>query len=218
MTVLIPDPHHTDVYGRILHKITSRDLSAGDRLTETSLADELNVSRTPVREALRRLSAEGYVDLSKNKGATVAIFNEDLDQLFELRILLEGFTAGLASQAATADEIRNLKEIQSRFESTIEEHGDDVRLRVSHINIEFHNAILTAAKNKRLENFVSSLTSASLLRSTFELYSLDQLRRSASQHQQLIDAIEHRDRSLAEMAMRVHISGAKYLFNRDSIA
>ncbi|WP_104126641.1 GntR family transcriptional regulator [Cryobacterium sp. Y57] len=218
MTVLIPEPDLTDVYGRILHKITSRDLSAGDRLTETSLADELNVSRTPVREALRRLSAEGYVDLSKNKGATVATFDEDLDQLFELRILLEGFTAGLASQAATVDEVRNLKEIQSRFESAIEEQGDDVRLRVSRINIEFHNAILTAAKNKRLENFVSSLTSASLLRSTFELYSLDQLRRSASQHQQLIDAIEHRDRSLAEMAMRVHISGAKYLFNRDLIA
>lgn len=216
MTALMPQPQLNDVYGRILHKITSRELTPGDRLTEVSLADELDVSRTPVREALRRLAVEGYVNLSKNKGATVAVFDDDLDELFELRILLEGFAAGLASQAATPEQIRGLKEIQSRFEQTIEEQGDDVRLRVSRINIEFHHAILLAAQNKRLEIFVTSLTSASLLKSTFELYSVDQLRRSASQHQQLIDAIEHRDRSLAEMAMRVHINGAKYLFNRDS--
>lgn len=218
MTLRQSEPLLTDVYARILHKITSRELAAGDRLTEISLADELNVSRTPVREALNRLAAEGYVDHFKNKGATVAIFDDDLDELFELRILLEGFAAGLASQAATPEQIDELKEIQSRFERTIEERGDDVRLRASRINIEFHHAILVTSQNKRLEIFVTSLTSASLLKSTFELYSIAQLQRSASQHQQLIDAIEHRDRALAEMAMRVHINGAKYLFSRGSHA
>jgi DNA-binding GntR family transcriptional regulator len=216
MNDLSPEHTEADTYTRLLHKITSRQILPGERLPEVALAEELQVSRTPIREALRQLAAEGYVDLHKNRGATVAEFEDDLRELFELRILLEGHAAGLAAQRASAEQVAELRAIHARFERAIVDTSEEARHEAARINLEFHRAIHLAAGNKRLEMFVSSVTSASLIDSTFELYSIDQLHRSASQHQQLLDAIVHGDRGLAEMAMRVHISGAQYLFKRDS--
>lgn len=200
---------------RILYLITSGRFTPGDRLPEVALANELNVSRTPIREALRGLAAEGYVDLHKNRGATVAQYDDDLQELFELRILLEGHAAGLAAVHATPEQSAELQIIQDRYEMIIASSGQLRHHEAALTNMEFHRAILLAAGNPRLEQFVTSVTSASLIDSTFELYSADQLQRSASQHQQMIDAIAHHDRNLAEMAMRVHITGAQYLFQRN---
>lgn len=206
----------TDVYSAILDLITSGRFEAGDRLTELALADELQVSRTPVREALRELSASGYVRIEKNRGAVVANYDDDLEELFQLRGLLEGFAAGLAAERMTDDEIRQLVGIQQRYVEVIESEEEDLRPRAAQINREFHRLIYAAARNSRLEHFVEMVTSMGLARSTFSRYSLEQMRRSAGQHDQLIEAIQRRDRRLAEMAMRVHIGAAEYLMRPES--
>jgi DNA-binding GntR family transcriptional regulator len=180
-------------------------------LTEVALAEELEISRTPVREALRELAASGYVTIEKNRGAVVADYDDDLEELFQLRGLLEGFAAGLAAERVTDSEIAKLIAIQAEYLRVIEAGGPDLRRDASRINLEFHRVIYSAARNTRLEHFVGMVTSAGLARSTFSRYSPKQLLRSASQHDQLIEAIQRRDRYLAEMTMRVHIGAAEYL-------
>lgn len=210
------DDLRSDVYAAILDVITSGRFEPGDRLTEHALAEELQVSRTPVREALRELSASGYVRIEKNRGAVVANYDDDLEELFQLRGLLEGFAAGLAAERMTDEEIQELVGIQGRYVEVIESDAQDLRSQAARINREFHRLIYAAARNSRLEHFVEMVTSMGLARSTFSRYSLQQMRRSASQHEQLIEAILRRDRRLAEMAMRVHIGAAEYLMRSDA--
>ena len=205
-----------DVFSAILELITSHQVKPGDRLTEAGLAADLKVSRTPVREALRELSAGGYVDIEKNRGAVVATYDDDLEELFQLRGLLEGFAAGLAAERMTDDQIQALIRIQQRYVDAIESQQPDVHIVAAQINLEFHRLICSAAQNSRLEHFVTMVTSAGLARSTYSRYSMKDMRRSVSQHEQLIEAIQRRDRRLAEMAMRVHISAAEYLMRPEA--
>jgi DNA-binding GntR family transcriptional regulator len=199
-----------DVFSAILELITSHQLKPGDRLTEAVLAADLQVSRTPVREALRELSARGYVDLEKNRGAVVAIYNDDLEELFQLRGLLEGFAAGLVAERMTDEQIQELIGIQERYVEVVESQQPEAWRVAAQINLEFHKLICSAAQNSRLEHFINMVTSEGLARSTYSRYTLLDMRRSVSQHDQLIDAIQRRDRRLAEMVMRVHIGAAEY--------
>lgn len=201
----------TYVYETIQRRILDGEYSAGERLTESRVVQALGVSRTPVREALQRLAAEGLVQLHPNRGATVAEIEEkDLEELFSLRILLEGFAAGLAAENATPEDILELRRIQDAFASAASNPSDESRALCSKINLEFHETLLRIADNQRLTTMVSSLSTVSLARTTFATYSESQLQRSVNQHDQIIEAVEHGDRNLAEMAMRVHINGARY--------
>ncbi|WP_051147236.1 GntR family transcriptional regulator [Glaciibacter superstes] len=200
-------------YEKILARIVSGTDEPGKRLREAGLAEELKTSRTPVREALQRLAAEGHVTIIPNRGATVSVADgDDLEELFELRMLLEGFAAGLAAQRIDEPGLKRLKEIQQDFERAAASSSPE---EMSRINLAFHRAVVDAAQNSRLATFISTLTSASLARATFETYSDEQLARSVSQHRQLIEGMERHDRPLAEMAMKVHISGARNSLKND---
>lgn len=188
------------------------DLNPGEAIREEKIADQLNLSRTPVREALRQLAAEGHIDISHNRGATVV--SEDIDQLFELRILLEGYAAGVAAERITLEELDRLRAVQQRFDDVLHDVSIE-RGELAKLNLAFHGAIRAACRNARLEAFIRSLTSVSLAHATFGSYTVEQLDRSRSQHWQLIEALERHDRPLAEMAMRVHISGARYAVAHD---
>ena len=200
------------VYEAVQERILSGIYRPGDRLRESQIAQELDVSRTPVREALQRLAAEDLVDISPNRGASVAaeLDADDLEELFELRILLEGFAAGLAAQRITPAGAARLRGIQERFREAAASSSAGAREESARINLEFHREVQLIANNRRLDTFIASLTSASLAKTTFHTYSQKQLARSVSQHDQIIEAMENQDRNLAEMSMRVHINGARY--------
>lgn len=208
----------TLVYKTVQERILTGAYRAGERLRESQLAEEIKVSRTPVREALQRLAAEDLVIISPNRGAAVAMLDaEDLEELFELRILLEGFATGIAAQRATEADITRLRAIQDRLRQAARSNDLARREEASQINLEFHREVLNIANNRRLESFVTSLTSVSLVEVTFKTYSDEQMARSVSQHDQIIEAIEHGDRNLAEMSMRVHINGARYSLKKELI-
>lgn len=189
--------------------------AAGSRLTEQEVVEASGVSRTPVREALRRLHAEGLVNFEPNRGAVVALFElEDAEEIFELRALLEPISARRAAERAapaTIAELRSLAERQLE-ESTRREPG--YLVRIGELNDQFHRLIQTAAESPRLAKTSAGLIEAPLILRTFGQYSRTELQRSADQHLELVQAFEARDALWAHSVMRAHILAGRATYIR----
>src|ERR1700733_7134265 len=142
------------VYRALRHGILHGDLAAGERLRSDALAGELKVSRTPVREALRKLEAGGLVERS-GSGLIVREFSEkDLTELFYVREALEGMAARLAAENATPSEIGEVRELLDDMDA-VGQRGDVAALRP--LTGEFHQSICRAAHNDRLLQSLKSL-------------------------------------------------------------
>ena len=192
----------------IREAIVDGGLAPGARLKEEELARELGMSRTPVREALLVLQAEGLVDASPNRGATVRVHDaEDLDDLYQLRALLEGYAARRAAARASEDLVRELWASCERFEELAD---DDVRTLVKE-NLVFHNAILEAAGSARVADMVRKVIELPLVYKSYIWYSPEQRRISAHYHRQIAKALETRDAERAELVMKEHVFEARDL-------
>ena len=188
---------------------------SGSRLTEQELAQAAGVSRTPVREALRRLHAEGLVNFEPNHGAVVAMFElEDAEEIFELRALLEPISARRAAARATPETVEALRVLaqKQKQESTRRRAGH--LIRIGDLNDRFHRLIQTAAQSPRLAKTLAGLTEAPLILSTFAQYSPSELQRSAEQHLELVQAIEARDPMWAQSVMHSHILAGRNTYLR----
>src|SRR5215468_550369 len=140
-----PVPLRQSVYEALVELVVAGRLRPGQHLVETELARQLGVSRQPVREALHRLEAEGWVDLRPNQGAFVHVpTDKEVDQLLDVRELLEVETARLASRAATADQVARLRAI-CRAGAAAVAAGDTERF-VS-LNNSFHAALAEVGGN-----------------------------------------------------------------------
>ena len=137
------------VFENLRSAILEGKLKSGQRLMEVQLAEQLGVSRTPVREAIRKLELEGLVVMLPRKGAYVAnISVKDLMDVLEIRASLEGLGASLAAERRTEEDIKNLEEIEEEFEQAVITQDIDMLLKK---DIEFHECIFKAANNKKLE-------------------------------------------------------------------
>jgi DNA-binding GntR family transcriptional regulator len=181
-------------------------LAPGERLKEEELARELGISRTPIREALLVLSAEGLVDAAPNRGATVRAHTaQDLDDLYQLRALLEGFAARRAATRLTEAQLAGLQTSCERFEKVPDgDIGEIVRE-----NIVFHNTILDAAASTRLTEMARKTIELPLVYRSYIWYSPDQQRISVHYHRQITRALAARDAERAEMIMKEHIYEAR---------
>ncbi len=183
-------------------------LAPGQRLKEEELARELGISRTPVREALLVLQAEGLVDAAPNRGATVREHcAEDLDDLYQLRALLEGYAARRAGTRISEGDVVNLWESCDRFDDL---RDGDVRELVKE-NLFFHNTILEAAGSARVQSMVRKVIELPLVYKSYIWYSPDQRRISAHYHRQIAKALEARDAERAELVMKEHVYEARDL-------
>ena len=165
-------------YDAIKQAIVAGEFDSGMHLRSATLAERLGVSRTPIREALQRLHAEGLVDIFENRGAFVANYaREDAAEVFDLRAELESKAAALASQKLTASQIDEL----SRFTDRMERHASgrfrDIAL-VTEANKNFHSLIITAAASRRLSAVISSIVEIALVSRTFHSYSAESFARS----------------------------------------
>jgi DNA-binding GntR family transcriptional regulator len=212
----LPDDETTEssaarrAYFAIIRGIADGEYPPGSRLGEESLAQTLEMSRTPVREALRRLAAEGLVEISRNRGARIASWTAaEVEELFELRVILEGYAARLAATNADDEDIDELRRIQARFESAIA--GDaDVEGGTAELNNQFHSVLTRATKNRQLIRTLSGVAWAPLLSLTFAQYRSEDHDRSISHHRELIEAVAQRDADWAELAMQIHIRATKH--------
>jgi DNA-binding GntR family transcriptional regulator len=179
----------------------------GGRLREEELAGSIGVSRTPVREALRRLDAEGLVEFLPNRGAHVASWSDhDLEEIFGLRAVLESYGAGLAATRVGPADLVLLRDLAAAMEEAGHHHQLDV---VAELNNRFHHTILRAAGNTRLVGLLSGLVQVALVHRTFRRYSPEALARSFAHHRELVAAFEAGDPEWASSVMRSHVLAAR---------
>lgn len=148
-------PLRDEVFNTLRERILKGSLKPGERLMEIHLADQLGVSRTPIREAIRMLELEGLVKMVPRKGAQVAkISREDLQDVLEVRKALDTLAVKLACERITENEIVKLKEAENEFERILKT-GDTTQ--IAEADVAFHDVIQLASKNKRLKNMISNL-------------------------------------------------------------
>ena len=205
----ITQPSLDEVVYRFLREaiLLPDGLSAGERIDEQGLAGRLGVSRTPIREAIRRLEAEGLVKRAPRRGAFVVDFSPTvIDDLFSVREVLEGLAARLAATRALEAEITLLQEVFRRY-------ADAVRARdigaILQEDVRFHDLIAGASRNERL------LATIRMFRDQLQLLrarSVAVAGRSEKSYQEMgriLDAVVRRAPAEAEEAMRLHIRGAQ---------
>lgn len=181
-------------------------LRPGQRLVESQLCEELSVSRTPLREALRRLSAEGLVELSTRRGARVAELTEkSISDGFMVRAVLEGLAARLASVAPTKGQIATLEKLNTDMEMVVA--ARDAK-GFFELNTQFHELIATASDNPYLASLQRNASMRSYRPLLLSLASSDHLRASITDHRSILDAIRSSDAAAAERNMVKHISNA----------
>lgn len=197
-----------EAYTRIRDWILDGTLPMGSRLGEVELAATLGVSRTPVREALGRLKADGLVELQANRGARVSSWSTDeLDDIHELRVLLEGQAAARAVMNVTPSEVQELRDLCLRMERAAEDKQLDV---LTATNGVFHTMIVECSKSHRLPMIYSSVVQVPLTFRTFSQYSAVALSRSMNHHREIVDALEAGDPRWSKAAIQGHILAARH--------
>lgn len=200
-------------YSTIRSGILHGDFPAGSRITEQEIAEQSGVSRTPVREALRRLQAEGLLHFVPNQGAVVASWSgRDIEEIFELRAMLESYTAERAAERATAEQIEQLRDLADQQYKLSEHNGPLVLGKIAELNSCFHQTLQDAAGSKRLPAIVAQLIEVPLVSQTFTRYTPEQLLRSARHHVEIVQALEANDADSAGAIMRAHVLAARQVF------
>lgn len=192
-------------YQMLRQAITQGSLKPGGRILEAELANSFGISRTPVREALKRLESEGLICTAPRRGMIVARLDlQAIMELYQMREVLEGTAARLAAQQCSDAEIYNLRELLNQ---ELNAQQDPAEQAIK--NRAFHNAIYLAADNRYLLKSLNSLRDALALLgpTTYMLQSRPQI--ALSEHAAIVQAIENRDGAAAEQAAREHIRAAQ---------
>ncbi len=196
-------PQGLTAYARLLEDIRSGQLLPGTRLRETDLADRLGLSRTPVREAIRMLEADGLVVHLPRQGATVrSLGYAEVVELYEMRAVLEGTAARLAARAASDLELSELAALNEALEQA------DTGPAAVELNRHFHLTLLDAAKNRYLTRSTQALQKTLLILGPTTLATPARAAEAGAEHRAVLTALVARDGARAEVAMRAHIDAA----------
>lgn len=199
-------PQGQIVYRRLIDEIQTGKLQAGARLREVDLAARLGHSRTPVREAIRLLEADGLISHLPRVGAVVrAIDYAEVVELYEMRIVLEVTAARLACRGASEAEITQLGEINAAFAAAEDDEAAAL------LNRQFHAMLLQASRNRYLLRAIEGLHKALLLLGPTTLNETDRSRHAAKEHELLLNALARRDDAAAADLMRQHMEAAQLI-------
>ena len=199
-------------FDTIREMIVSGELSPGEQLVEEALAVRCGVSRTPVRDALRRLESDLLVRRNDTQRSFVADWSlDDIADVFELRAMLEGHAAKLATNRMDDSTLGQLKAVNSLLRNAVEETPPDVDTFLEQ-NRQFHALILKMAASRRLATLMSALIEQPVLWRTAHHYGDDELIRSANEHDELLTAFARGDAAWAESIMSGHIRRAFHAY------
>lgn len=200
-------------YAEIRALILSGDALPGSPLTESALADICGVSRTPVREALRRLESELYIVRSDSQRLFVANWkSEDLAEMFTLRAMLESHAAARAATRIDAETLDELRRCNARLTDAIAGPAPDVATFLGE-NRRFHDIIIAVAASPRLSTMLAALVEQPVVRRTAARYNAHELNRSAHEHGELVQAFAAADAEWARAVMVGHIRRAFHAFS-----
>ncbi len=202
-------------YEVIRNEIIEGRYAPGDRITEAEIAESAQVSRTPVREALHRLEAEGLIRFVPNQGAFVSSWGDrEAEEIFELRAMLESYAARLCTQRASSEQIGTLEKLATEQLKLCRERKGGYLKKIADLNTRFHEIMLITADSELLRGSMASLANAPLVFQTFRDYSHEDLIRSAEHHLELVEALKSRNSDWAEAVMRAHIFAARSVFRQ----
>jgi len=188
-------------YHRLLAAIQEAEFGPGDRLRETDVAARLNLSRTPVREALRKLEADGIVEHRPRIGAVIrALGHREVVELYEMRIVLERTAAQMAAKHASAAEVDELAALNDQIAKTAEDPAQAAAL-----NQKFHRCIYLATRNRFLLESARGLNNALMLLGPTTLGDAARIKVVCAQHRDIIEAIRDGDAHKAGEAAEIHL-------------
>jgi DNA-binding GntR family transcriptional regulator len=201
--------------GTLRELILHGDFPAGARLAEVELAERLGVSRTPVREALARLAAEGLVEITPNRGARVTTWSVgELEAVFELRAALEPRLTALAVPHATAADADALDDLAERMVLVGSPGaGQDLDALVP-LNREFHGRLVALAEHPAMATALAGAVHAPIVLRNFHTYDAASLRRSLAHHVEIVAALRAGDPAWARAVMTAHIHNARAVMVR----
>lgn len=192
------------VLSELRRRIVDGDYAQGERLTENRLADDFGVSRNPVREALRVVESEGFVEILPRRGAVVATLDDTaIRDLFAVRKQLETLAAGLAAERATEEDVARLRALLAEANAATD--SEDFA-RVAELNSELHVAVIDISGNR----WLASLSSAMYhhVHWVFRVGAAQRAPHSWEEHIRLVDAIAAGDAEAAVAAASAHIDAA----------
>lgn len=203
----MPDDHDApqgqSAYRQLLAEIRQGRLLPGARLRETELAERLGTSRTPVREAIRQLEADGLVTHLPRQGASIrGLDHAEVIELYEMRGVLEGTAARLAARMALPVEIEELAALNAELAAAA------LGPPAQEMNRQFHRTLLDAARNRYLLKSVSALQKTLLILGPTTLSEPERQEGAVAEHGAVIAALAARDPDAAERAMRAHVEAA----------
>lgn len=204
------------VFENLRMAILEGNLKAGQRLMEVQLAEQLGVSRTPIREAIRKLELEGLVVMLPRKGAYVANMSfKDLIDVLEIRASLEGLAASLAAERRRDEDIGDLERVAKEFETSVRETDIDNVLKK---DIEFHEKIFSMANNKKLYQLITSLwEQVHRFRVTY-VSNYEASLSLVDEHNRILEAIKKGDCELAKKYATEHIEIAEQFFMENTVS
>ena len=208
-----------EVYAVLRRAIVEGAVKPGERLTEERWAGELNVSRTPVREAMAILEAEGLITSIPNRGAVVRTFSkEEVKEIYDLRAVLEGYGARKAAALITDDELSSLRRINESmsksFAKTFSSKTEQVRWLVEQNN-EFHRVVVGASRSEKLAIALKSISEVPLVFRAYFWFGPEQRVLSNHYHGQIVLALQNRDGERAESVMKEHVyEGRDFLLDK----
>lgn len=193
-------------YDKLKSEIMSGELVAGDRVKEELVAERLGVSRTPIRHALQKLAAQGFLEMTHHQGARVADWSsQDLEEITGMRALLEGFGAGIAARKISREQLDELRGLCAEMERAAERGTTADLEAITELNSQFHMTIIEASGNRRLAEVIGNLAHPLLVQRRFSAFSSERLQRSMMHHREIIDALAAANSDWASAIMRSHI-------------
>lgn len=201
--------HSQAAYVLLRDRIISGEYPAGHLLKEGELAEELKISRTPLREAVRRLTESGLVDAPPHRRARVVGWSlENMYSTYTIRASLESQAAEMAAANCTAEDGKRLTELAEQMED-LYRRDPDATVELAQINSEFHRAVADLSRNTTLIRVLDTVSVQPMLLFAKEHLGHEHRRRVHHQHRDIIDALRTNDAEWAATAMRGHILAAR---------
>ena len=202
--ILASRPLYEEVADQLRVRIFAHELAPGTWIDEQTLAKEFGISRTPLREAIKVLAAEGLITMKLRRGAYVTEVNRgDLEQIFTILSLLEGQAAKEAATKAQEKDLNELDDMHLRLEKAAADRNLD---QFFEINVRFHERIIAIANNPWMTGVIADLRKVLKLQRKDSLSRTGRLQFSLSEHREILKALLKRDPIAAEQAMRTHLA------------
>lgn len=204
-----------NVHLTLRRRLMSGYYDPGTQLKEEAVASDLDVSRTPVRSAIQRLISEGLLEPAPKRGAVVTEWSaKDAEDIFNLRIMLEGYGASLAARHIQDEDLDAMSTLNSQMQIALKESAEGYLDEIHRLNLAFHTSIYRACGSAHLRTFGCSLLEFPLVIGGFYIYDDADMNESFRQHGEIIAALRARNPDWARAAVACHLAAAIERFKR----